>query len=83
MYPNFDDANQKLYTIFVNPEPSKKKKMKRKSQAEQRKIYQELLDSEEVKIKLKLLENLVLVGLGLRKVGRPCQRPGSSGRGIR
>jgi hypothetical protein len=49
LYPNFNDANQKFYTKFVNPEPSKKKKRKRKSRAEQRKIYQELLDSGEVK----------------------------------
>jgi DNA invertase Pin-like site-specific DNA recombinase len=49
LYPNFNDANQKFYTKFVNPEPSKKKKKKRKSRAEQRKIYQELLDSGEVK----------------------------------
>jgi DNA invertase Pin-like site-specific DNA recombinase len=48
LYPNFNDANQKFYTKFVNPEPSKKKK-KRKSRAEQRKIYQKLLDSGEVK----------------------------------
>ncbi len=49
LYPNFNDANQKFYTKFVNSEPSKKKKRKRKSRAEQRKIYQELLESGEVK----------------------------------
>ena len=48
LYPNFNDANQKFYTKFVNPKSSKKKK-KRKSRAEQRKIYQELLDSGKVK----------------------------------
>ena len=49
LYPNFNDANQKFYTRFVNPKSSKKKKKKRKSRVEQRKIYQELLDSGEVK----------------------------------
>jgi DNA invertase Pin-like site-specific DNA recombinase len=47
LYPNFNDANQKFYTKFVNPDSSKKKK-KPKSRAEQRKIYPELLDSGEV-----------------------------------
>jgi len=47
IYPNFNGANQKFYTKFVNPGSSKKKK--RKSRAEQRKIYQELLDSRKVK----------------------------------
>ena len=49
LYPNFNDANQKFYTKFVNSESSKKKKRKRKSRSEQRKIYQELLDSGKVK----------------------------------
>lgn len=48
MYPNFNDANQKFYTKVVNSE-TKKKKKKPKSREEQRKIYQELLDSGEVK----------------------------------
>jgi len=48
IYPNFNDANQKFYTKFVNSESPTKKK-KRKSRAEQRKIYQELLDSGKVK----------------------------------
>jgi len=49
LYPNFNDANQKFYTKVVNSETKKKKKKKPKSRAEQRKIYQELLDSGEVK----------------------------------
>ena len=49
LHPNFNDANQKFYTKFVNSELSKKKKKKRKSRAEQRKIYQELLDPGKVK----------------------------------
>jgi hypothetical protein len=49
LYPNFNDANQKFYTKFVNPESSKKKKKRLKSRAEQRQIYQELLNSGKVK----------------------------------
>ncbi len=49
LYPNFNDANQKFYTKFINSESSKKKKKQRKSRAKQRKIYQELLDSGKVK----------------------------------
>ncbi len=49
LYPNFNDANQKFYTKVVNSETKKRKKKKPKSRAEQRKIYQELLDSGEVK----------------------------------
>jgi hypothetical protein len=48
LHPNFNDANQKMYTKFVNPESSKKNN-KRKSRAEQREIYKELLESGKVK----------------------------------
>jgi len=49
LHPNFYHANQKFYTNFINSESSKKKKKKRKSRAEQRKVYQELLNSGKVK----------------------------------
>lgn len=47
-YPIFNDANHNFYTEIVNSHVKKRKKKKRKSRAEQRKIYQELLDSGKV-----------------------------------
>ncbi len=49
LYPNFNDTNQKFYTKIVNSKTKNKKKKKPKSRAEQRKIYQELLNSGKVK----------------------------------
>ncbi len=47
LYPNFNDTNQKLYAKIVNSKAQKKKK--RRSRAEQRKIFQELLAPGKVK----------------------------------
>lgn len=48
LYPVLNDANQIFYTKIVDSK-TKKKKKKPKSRVEQLKIYQEVLDSGEVK----------------------------------
>lgn len=47
--PFLNNANHRLTEKNVKSKPKKRKKKKRKSRAEQRKIYEELLDSGKVK----------------------------------
>jgi len=49
IHPFLNNANHGLTKKNVKSKAKKRKKKKRKSRAEQRKIYQELLDSGEVK----------------------------------